>query len=75
MKALKEILNDEDDFIKKDNKDNDSNINTSTENDESQKSDLSELNDGKSQISDINIKQDDWDDFFEDDINKIDEIK
>ena len=73
--ALKEILNDEDDFIKKDNNNNDSNINTSTENDESQKSDLSKLNDGKSQTSDINIKQDDWDDFFEDDINKIDEIK
>jgi hypothetical protein len=73
--ALKDILNDEDDFIKIDNKDNDSNINTSTENDESQKSDLSKLNDSKSQTSDINIKQDDWDDFFEDDINKIDEIK
>ena len=36
---------------------------------------MSKLDDGKSQTSEINIEHDDWDDSFEEDINKIDLIK
>ena len=67
--ALEEILND---FEKKNNEDNESKTNISTENEESQKSDMSKLDDGKSKTSEINIEHDDWDDSFEEDINKID---
>ena len=70
--ALEEILND---FEKKNDEDNESKTNISTENEESQKSDMSKLDDGKSQTSEINIENDDWDDSFEEDINKIDLIK
>ena len=70
--ALEEILNDDDDE-KKDADDNESKTNISTENDESQKSDLSELNYGTNDILEINLGQE-WDNLFNDDINKINEI-
>ena len=70
--ALEEILNDDDD--KKDNdSDNNSKTNISTENDESLKSDLSEINYGNDDKLEINLGQD-WDNLFNDDINKINEI-
>ena len=70
--ALEEILNDDDE--KKNDYDNDSKTNISTENDESQKSDLSRLDDDKNKPLEINIEQDEWDNSFEDDFNKINEI-
>ena len=69
--ALEEILNDDDE--KKDADDNESKTNISTENDESQKSDLSELNYGTNDTLEINLGQE-WDNLFNDDINKINEI-
>ena len=70
--ALEKILNDDDDE-KKDADDNESKTNISTENDESQKSDLSELNYGTNDMLEINLGQE-WDNLFNDDINKINEI-
>ena len=71
--ALEEILNDDDDK-KDDNSDNNSKTNISTENEESLKSDLSEINYGIDDKLEINLGQD-WDNLFNDDINKINEIK
>jgi len=68
-------LNDLNDFEKKNNEGNESKTNISTENEESQISDISKLDEGKSQTSEIDIEQDDLDDSFEEDINKIDLIK
>lgn len=72
--ALNEILND--DFDKKDDKDDGSKTNISTELDESNKSYYSGLEEGKNKTG-IKIEEDDedWDNFFENDINKIDFIK
>ena len=50
---------------------NDSKTNISAENDESQKSDLSRLDDDKNKQLEIDMEQDEWDNSFEDDINKI----
>jgi hypothetical protein len=64
--ALNEILNDEEeeaDDEKKDDKSNDSKTNISTENDESQKSEISKL------------EEEELDNWFGDDISKIDLIK
>ena len=60
--------------MKKNDYDNDSKTNISTENDESQKSDLSRLDDDKNKPLEINIEQDEQDNSFEDDFNKINEI-
>ena len=68
-------MNDLNDFEKKNNEGNESKTNISTENEESQISDISKLDEGKSQTSEIDIEQDDLDDSFEEDINKIDLIK
>ena len=70
--ALEEILNDDDDK-KDDDTDNNSKTNISTENDESLKSDLSEINYGNDDKLEINLGQE-WDNMFNDDINKINEI-
>lgn len=72
--ALEEILNEDDD--KKDGDDDgESKTNKSTEIDESNKSYYSGFEEGKSKTG-INIEEDDdWDDFFESDINKLDFIK
>ena len=72
--ALNEILND--DFDKKDDKDDGSKTNISTELDESNKSYYSGFEKGKNKTG-IKIEEDDedWDNFFENDINKIDFIK
>ena len=59
---------------KKNDYNNDSKTNISAENDESQKSDLSRLDDDKNKPLEINIEQDEWDNSFEDDFNKINEI-
>ena len=59
---------------KKNDYNNDSKTNISAENDESQKSDLSRLDDDKNKPFEINIEQDEWDNSFEDDFNKINEI-
>ena len=73
--ALEEILNDDDDEKKNDNdNNNESKTNISTENDESQKNDLSKLDDGKNEKLEINFGQEEWDNSFEDDVNKIEEI-
>jgi hypothetical protein len=73
--ALEEILNDDDDDKKNDNdNNNESKTNISTENDESQKNDLSKLDDGKNEKLEINFGQEEWDNSFEDDVNKIEEI-
>ena len=71
--ALQEILNDNND--KKDDENNESKTFISTEYDENNKSYSSGLDEGKSQTG-IKIEEDnDWDDFFENDINKIQFIK
>jgi hypothetical protein len=59
---------------KKNDYNNDSKTNISAENDESQKSDLSRLDDDKNKQLEIDMEQDEWDNSFEDDINKINEI-
>ena len=56
---------------KKNDYNNDSKTNISAENDESQKSDLSRLDDDKNKQLEIDMEQDEWDNSFEDDINKI----
>ena len=69
--ALKEILNDVNDDEKKD--DNESKT-ISTENDEN-KSEGPGLDDDKSKITEIKIEEENWDNFFENDISKIDFVK
>lgn len=72
--ALEEILN-EDDEKKDYNDDGESKTNKSTEIDESNKSYYSGFEEGQSKTG-INIEEDDdWNDFFENDINKLDFIK
>ena len=73
--ALKEILNDDDD--KKDDNKSNSGEHISTGpgeyiGDFGNKSDLSSIEDDKVKVPDIKIDEENWDDFFEDDISKID---
>ena len=76
-KALEEILNDVNDDEKKDEDDNESKTNKSTEMDESNKSYFSgfEKRQNQTGIKIIEDEDDDWDDFFEADITKLDYIK
>ena len=74
--ALREILSDDD---KKEEKNNDNSIGEHISTgpgeyygDFGNKSDLSSLEDDKVKVPDIKIDEENWDDFFEDDISKID---
>ena len=71
--ALEEILNGDDE--KKDDDEGESRTNKSTEMDESNKSYYSGFEEGKSKTGITIEEDDDWNDSFENDINKLDFIK
>ena len=74
--ALREILTEDD---KKKDKDDDSKNNSTgiEENyfDFGNKSDASSIEENKSKTSEIKIQEENWDNFFEDDVSKIDFVK